>query len=479
MFHMRRPTLFVVMSFLLACGWSIAGGQTLTPLWQFGSLSNAADGAGPWSGLIQGRDGNFYGTAGGTAVVHCTVFKITPDGTLTTLWQFGNSNTNADGNSPLAGLVQGNDGDFYGTTSTAGTNRAGTVFKITSAGTLTTLWQFGSWSNYADGASPWAGLVQGSDGNFYGTTASGGANGYYGHGTVFRISSSGTFTNLYQFGNVATDGEGPNCTLAQGGDGNFYGTTTSGGTNDIGTVFKITSAGTLTTIWQFGSLPNNGDGKWPEAGLVQGSDGNFYGTTQNGGTNNAGTVFKITSDGTLTPLWQFGGFDSADGGGPHALIQGSDGNLYGTTTLRFGSIFRITPSGILTTLWQFGSLPNHADGVGPMAGLVQGSDGSFYGTTSGYGGIDGSGTVFKLTVPLNPPANQISSISITGINIALAIPSVVGETYQLQYRADLVSGDWSNILDACVSNSIGGLLTFTHFDGARSPQGFYRFDITP
>ena len=279
--------------------------------------------------------------------------------------------------------------------------------------------------------------------------------------------------------------------MIQGSDGNFYGTTAYGGTNGVGTVFKITSDGTLTTIWHFGSLSNNVDGKWPLAGLVQGSDGNFYGTTAQGGTNitcysGCGTVFKITPDGTLTPLWQFGSLSNkADGSNPNGLVQGSDGNFYGTTVgggtnipYSYGTVFKITPAGTLTPLWQFGSLQNHLDGLAPRAGLVQGSDGSFYGTAA-YGGTNSQGTIFKLTVPLNPPPNQISSVSVAGTNIILTIPSVVGETYQLQYRADLASGDWSNVVDACVSNSIGGLLTFTNFDGASSPQGFYRFDITP
>jgi uncharacterized repeat protein (TIGR03803 family) len=462
----------------------MASGQTLTPLWQFGSLSNAMDGVSPWSGLVQGRDGNFYGTAGGTADVHCTVFKITPAGTLTTLWQFGSLSNNADGNTPfLAGLVEGCDGDFYGTTSRGGTNTyLGTVYKITSAGTLTPLWQFGSLPNDADGISPSAGLLQGSDGTFYGTTSEGGTNNPIlgaGGGTVFKITPAGTLTPLWQFGSLSNnaDGRGPSGALVQGSDGNFYGTTLGGGTYGMGTVFQITPAGTLTPLWQF---TGGADGQFPGAGLVQGIDGSFYGTTPSGGTHGNGTVFKITSAGTLTPLWQFGSLsNNADGGGPSGpLIQGSDGNFYGTTALIFGSVFRITPAGTLTPLWEFSSLSNFAYGVGPKAGLVQGSDGSFYGTTA-FGGTNSQGTVFKLAVPLNPPANQISSVRIADTNIVIAIPSVAGETYQLQCCDDLTSGNWSNVIGACVSNSLGALLTVTNFGGASSPQGFYRFDITP
>ena len=179
---MKRTALFALMSLLLVCWGSNASGQTLTSLWQFGGLSNDADGGNPGAALIQGRDGNFYGTSGWTNEVHCTVFRITPQGTLTTLWNFGSLSNNADGTSLQSGLIQGRDGDFYGTAMRGGTNRfCGTAYKITSAGTLTPLWQFGSLSNAADGVGP-NGLVQGNDGNFYGTTAGLGELGSHGTG---------------------------------------------------------------------------------------------------------------------------------------------------------------------------------------------------------------------------------------------------------------------------------------------------------
>jgi uncharacterized repeat protein (TIGR03803 family) len=484
---MKRSGLFALMSLLLVCWWGNASGQTFTSLWQFGSLSNDADGGSPGAALIQGRDGNFYGTSGWTNQVHCTVFKITPQGTLTTLWQFGSLSNNTDGTSLMSGLVQGRDGDFYGTTASGGTNHyAGTAYKITSAGTLTPLWQFGSLSNDADGRGP-NGLIQGSDGNFYGTTIGEELNN---HGTVFRITPDGSLTTLYAFGNFAGDGVDPFATVVQGSDGNFYGTTASGGAFNHGTVFQMTLAGALTNIWQF---TGGTDGALPDTALVQGPDGNFYGATEIGGSNNRGVIYRITSAGTLTPLWQFGSLSNvADGNSPNAaLVLGSDGNFYGTAVgggtneyHTVGTVFKITPAGTLTPLWQFGSLSNYpfsADGDAPHGGLVQGSDGAFYGTTT-FGGTNGGGaygTVFKLCVPLNPPANQISSLSPADSNIVVGVPSVAGETYQLQYRTDLSSGDWSNIPDAYVSNSPGALLTVTNFGGALAPQGFYRFDITP
>src|SRR5579862_2926952 len=202
-FRMTRAKLVVVCLALLACP---VHGQTLTTLWHFGSLSNDADGGNSSAVLIQGRDGNFYGTSGWTNRNHCTVFKINSAGTLTTLWEFGSLSNNADGNSLSAGLVQGRDGDFYGTSGTGGTNTyLGTVYKITSAGTLTPLWQFGSLPNNADGIQPSGALVQGDDGNFYGTTAVGGTNNPVigaGSGTIFKITPTGTLTPLWQFGSL-------------------------------------------------------------------------------------------------------------------------------------------------------------------------------------------------------------------------------------------------------------------------------------
>ena len=139
-------------------------------------------------------------------------------------------------------------------------------------------------------------------------------------------------------------------------------------------------------------------------------------------------------------------------------------------------MFRITTAGTLTTVYEFSG---GNDGASPVAGLVQASDGSLYGTTSLGGGTNTDGTIFRLSIPLSPPANQISDIRGKGSDVLVAVPSVWSETYQLQYRSSLTSGNWSNVVDACASNSIGALLTVTNFGGASSPQGFYRFDITP
>ena len=384
----------------LACdSFAVAGDETLVANFATAGLTGSSltalhsfsysDGAYPSAGLVQGSDGYLYGTtANGGTDGYGTVFRITSSGSLATLYSFSFS----DGAYPKGGLVQGTDGNFYGTTSYAGPSGYGTVFRITAGGTLTTLYSF----SYNDGAYPDAGLVQGIDGNFYGTTSSGGTGG---DGTVFQITAGGTLTTLHSFS--YSDGAYPNAGLVRGTDGNFYGTTSYAGPSGYGTVFRITAGGTLTTLYSF----SYSDGAYPQAGLVQGTDGNFYGTTYQGGPSGVGTVFRISPGGGLTTLWSFTG--CTDGSYPHAeLVQGSDGNFYGTTQLGGpsgdGAMFRITTNDDLTTLWQFCSVQDGSgdclDGAYPEATLLQGSDGTLYGTTS-YGGPSGYGTLFQLILP--------------------------------------------------------------------------------
>src|ERR1022692_2211567 len=316
--------------------FKITLGGTLTTLHRFCSQTNCPDGYLPLAALFQAANGDFYGTTyyGGTSGNYGTVFKITPGGTLTTLHSFCSQTNCTDGEYPFAGLVQATNGDFYGTTR-GGDNKRGTVFKITPSGTLTTLYRFCSQTSCTDGAEPSARLVQATNGDFYGTTYLGGA---LNHGTVFKITPSGTLTTLYRFCSLThcADGYHPEAALVQDTDGDFYGTTSNGGANhDSGTVFKITLGGTLTTLYSFCSIVQNGcaDGEDPEAALVQATDGNLYGTTYEGGANSHGTVFKITPSGMLTTVYRFcSQSPCTDGAFPEAaLVQDTNGDFYGTT----------------------------------------------------------------------------------------------------------------------------------------------------
>src|ERR1039458_1637897 len=329
-----KPVLSLLMRLLGAAALRLPafGAQAavvLTSLHSFGVVTN---GAYPGAALVQGSDGNFYGTtdSGGTNGGYGTVFKISANGELTSLYSFTGGNDDAN---PAVPLVQGSDGYFYGTAQDGGTNYDGTVFKISTNGMLTSLYSFGSVQDTngvpLDGANALAGLVQGSDGYFYGTTSWGGTNGA---GTVFKISTNGALTTLYSF-TGGNDGAYPGAALAQGSDGYFYGTTEYGGNTNLnrgygyGTVFRISANGVLTSLYSF---TGGNDGANPAVALVQGSDGYFYGTTYWGGTNGYGNVFKISTNGVLTSLYSFtGGNEGANPGA--ALVQGNDGSFFGTT----------------------------------------------------------------------------------------------------------------------------------------------------
>jgi uncharacterized repeat protein (TIGR03803 family) len=364
--------------------------QTFTTLGSF----NVTNGANPYSTLVQATNGNLYGTTVfGGADNAGTVFEITPGGAMKTLYSFCSQSGCPDGENPTGGLIQATDGNFYGLAGGGGVNGAGTVFKITPSGTLTTLYNFCPQGDCAGGEYPGGTLIQATDGNLYGTTVYGGTDDV---GVVFKITTSGTFTTLHSFRD-SPDGANPVAGLVQATNGNFYGMTEWGGVNGLGTVFEITSAGTLTTLYSFCSVSGCTDGNNPNSGLMQATDGNLYGVTVGGGDYgwNAGTLFRMTLSGKLTKLYNFCSLSNcADGNSPYiTLIQATDGNLYGATAIGgqgdcgaypgCGTIFKSTLSGTLTTLFTF----DRADGGHPNMGLVQDTNGNFYGTTVN-GGAD-------------------------------------------------------------------------------------------
>ncbi|HXJ91984.1 MAG TPA: choice-of-anchor tandem repeat GloVer-containing protein [Terriglobia bacterium] len=402
-----------------------AEAQTFTTLHSF----SGTDGAYPLGVASQTTNGNLYGsTFLGGANGNGTIFEITPGGTFTKLYSFCSQSGCADGELPY-GLVQATDGNLYGGASYGGANGYGTIFKVNLSGKLTTLHSFDS----TDGAYPVAPLDQVTSGNLYGTTANGGANGSDA-GTVFKITPGGTLTSLYSFCSQSgcPDGTHPNAALIQAINGDLYGTTCGAGLefacngSGPGTVFKITPGGTLTTVHSFCSQSDCADGEYPTAALVQATNEDLYGTTSQGGADGYGTVYKITPSGTLTTLHSFSG---TDGAYPAAgLAYATDGNFYAETygggANGYGTVFKITPGGTLTSLYSFCSQSGCADGANPeLGGLTQDTNGTFYGTTSG-GGANGYGTVFSLSVGLHafietvPTSGKVgSAVTILGNNL--------------------------------------------------------------
>ena len=386
--------LFLSSSVLCAAVLAVltARAQTLTTIHQF----DGTDGAYPYAGLALGTDGSFYGSTMGTGrdepTGAGTIFKITPGGTLTMLHTAplppSGYFTNDGGSEYRSELTQGSDGDFYGVGFSGGTGGYGTVFKITAAGIYTTLYNF----DRTEGATPTGALLEGTNGNFYGTTSNGGGSGVA--GTVFKITPDGVLTTLHRFDLNQESTGFPSGKLTQARDGNFYGTTV--GTGSIyGTVFRLAPSGEFTTLHTF----TVSEGAEPFGGVVEGADGNFYGTTTGGGSAASyGSIFKITPAGALTILHSFG--NANDGADPVTLIPGRDGKFYGTTYSRggvLGTIFSITSDGQFMVLYDF---TGRSDGAVPSGTLVQADDGSFYGTTQG-GGTNRYGTVFHLTVPIH------------------------------------------------------------------------------
>jgi uncharacterized repeat protein (TIGR03803 family) len=383
--------------------------QTFTLLHSF----NGTDGSYPSSGLVQGLNGSLYGMApsGGTDL-QGTVYKMTPSGTLAVIHEFTGT---SDGSNPYAALILAINGNFYGVTYVGGASGNGTVFSMTPAGTVTTLHSFDG----TDGAYPDGSLAQSTNGKFYGTTQGGGANNF---GTVFDVTSSGSLTSLYSFciSVGCSDGQNPYAGLIQDTNGNFYGTTLYGGGSE-GNLFQVTPAGAETTIDYFGF----GDGAFPTDPVFLGTDGYLYGTTGGAGTNNYGTVFRTTTSGTIATIYNF---SSTDGAYPYAgLYEGTDGKYYGTTyqggANGYGTIFNITPAGVLTTLHSFDS----TDGANPEGGIVQDTNGVFYGTTR-YGGARNDGTVFSLNLGLRPFVMTLPGSAKVGTVIKILGTNLTGAT---------------------------------------------------
>lgn len=435
---LNRATKVCIALILWAAAAMALPAQTFTSLHSF----SGADGATPQGALIQGFDGNLYGTtAGGGAYGDGTIFRLSPQGAVTTVHSFDGT----DGAQPFAALALGTDGSLYGTTNSGGTGTActggcGTVFKY-SDGVFTSLHSFDG----TDGAIPQGGLLLGPDGNFWGTTVQGGtrqcivnANGC---GTAYNITPTGNLTTLYSF---TGRGEGGNSysPLVFAKDGDFYGTAFNGGNFGEGSIFKLTLKGVVAIVHGFCSQgPPCSDGANPVGGMVQDPNGALYGTTSTGGNGSCsingstgcGTVFSITLGAALTTLHTFSG---PDGAGPVATLSlANSGNFYGTTPFGgannscmdgCGTVFGIALSGKMKTLYNFCPQSGCADGSQPYGSLVQYTNGTFYGTTP-TGGANGDGTVFTISGP-GPFVETLPYYGSAGATIEILGSSLTGAT---------------------------------------------------
>jgi len=397
-------------------------GPTQTVAYSFCASSNCADGSAPNSLLMMAADGNYYGTTtGGGANNTGAIFQFNPrTSTYQVLYSFCSQTACADGQSPYSGLVQDAQGNLWGTTLQGGANLEGTIYEITTGGVFNVVYSFCSQSGCTDGDTPFGGLTLASDGNLYGMTF-GSGNSY--DSVIYRITPDGTYTELYSWCTLEScdDGWEPYGDMVQGSDGNLYGTTSVGGSQNGGVVFSMgTDGSNYTVLYPFCSLSNCADGGAPGYGkLVQASDGSFYGQAQQGGVNGAGTIFKVTPAGTYTDIYDYcSATGCADGGSPNnsTLIYGSDGNLYGVAAgygvYGNGAFFELSSANAYTNWYSFCALNSCPDGSQPNGGVIQAQDGSFYGVTQG-GGANQQGVIYNLALSPTLPAPMTISVPAT------------------------------------------------------------------
>jgi len=455
--HRLLSTCFA-LTFLFA---NAAHAQTETSLYNF---MNTTDGAASQAPLILASDGNFYGTTsdGGTGgddgmSNEGTVFRITPAGVFTTIYRFCSVGSCTDGVEPVAGLIEAADGNLYGTTFGGGAYGGGVIFKISAAtGAFSVFYNFCKLASCADGAYLDDAIIQGSDGNFYGTTVTGGTKNL---GVVFKLTPAGVLKVLYNFCSLAncTDGDEPTSGLVQGSDGNFYGATALFSSNGNGTVFQITPAGVLTTLHNFCSSANCTDGQDGSSNLVQAGDGNFYGITSSGGSTGYGVAFRISSAAQYSVIHNFcADPDCLDGRNAGGLLLATDGNFYGTTLLGgagggeagSGIAFQLSTSGAFASIYSFCSAAGCADGAEPADSLIQGSDGNFYGTTQGMLNGPAYGNVFKLE-----PASTLAA----PVQLSLNSSSIqLGSPVTLSYKVPYAYSTTAHLCNAFVQNGAAG-----------------------
>jgi uncharacterized repeat protein (TIGR03803 family) len=429
-----------------------ATAQTYTPLYTYPNTSSDDSGI-TWPSLLsQGQDGDLYSTiqTNGT-YQYGSVYKMTTSGQYDLLYNFCAEAAPCalTGAYPTGGVTLGFDGNLWGTTEAGGKDAAGTVFKITPGGTLTNLYSF---TNAKDDSAPIYPIFQGQDGNMYGVSE----EQYDGQfGSFFKLTTKGKITP-YPFS--YTNGSSPNLPTL-GTDLNFYGTTQSGGDTSCGefgcgVVYKATAAGKITVLHEFSGYVSstNYDGSRPIGVLVQGADGDFYGTTYTGGANNLGTVFKISSTGVYKLLYSFAGVPT-DGSLPIAgLTLGTDGNLYGTTgnggTVNYGAIYEITSAGKEKLLYSFCSVAC-TDGFSPTTPMVLHTDGTFYGNTAGSS-LGGS-VFYSFKVGLKPFVKLVTWSAKAGTTAEILGQGFTGTT---AVSFDGVAAKFDNISDTYMTATV-------------------------
>jgi uncharacterized repeat protein (TIGR03803 family) len=452
------------------------------------NFTGGADGSTPFAGVIRDSQGNLYGTTySGGAASAGVVYKLDIAGNETVLYSFTGK---PDGSAPFAGVIRDSAGNLYGTTYSGGAANAGIVYKLDTTGQETILYSF---TGGADGDAPNAGVIRDPAGNLYGTT-------YYGGiaraGVVYKVDAAGQETVLYSFTGKA-DGSGPNAGVILDSSGNLYGTTFDGGTGGAGVVYKVDTARQETVQYSF---PGPIDGSFPEAGVIRNSAGNFYGTTTYGGTDNAGLVYKLDPAGHETVLYSFTG--GADGAYPQAgVIPDSAGNLYGTTTSGgawgWGAVYKLDTTGQETVLYSF---TGGVDGSSPYAGVIRDASSNLYGTTTS-GGAWGLGTVYKLDTAGQETVLYSFSVGADGANpFAGVVRDAAGNLYGtayiggtanlgVVYKVDTAGqetvlhnftggSDGSQPYAGLVGDSSGNLYGTTYFGGAANAGVVYKLDTS-
>lgn len=377
------------------------------------------------SSPVQATDGNFYGVAAGGVHGEGVIYRMTPDGKLSSLYSFCAQYRCADGRDVTASPILGSDGNLYGVTSYGGSSDSGVIYRVTLDGEFTVLYNICPTNTCPDGtAVSW--LTEGGDGNFYGATSDGGKHN---DGEVFRISPNGDFKVLYPFCSLAdcADGGFAQSPPIQGIDGNFYGVASGGGSLQGGVMYKLTPSGTYSVIRNFCLYTDPSCNGSAPLSIVQDAHGNFFGVTDFAGTIGAGVLFEITSTYQYKALRSF---DAVSGYPLSGLTLGNDGKIYGKTVgnsgLNGGTIFNVTSGGVYTRVYSFSN--DCLVGCVPFWGpIFQGTDGFFYGATIN-GGSSNAGTVFALDNGLGPLVKTAPTAGRVGRTVLILGNGLTGST---------------------------------------------------